>query len=446
MSTNNQENKSGLSDEQKQAFKKYAVFALMGIICAGCIWFIFAPSASEKNNSGQQSAFNTDIPDPRNEGIIGDKRDAYEQAQIRQRQAERMRSLHDFGALLNEHNSRQPESELSLLADETPAVRTTGGLSAVRSTAGSSSSMQSSMNAYQDINRTLGNFYETPRTNPERERLERELNELRQRLDEQQTMKSAADDQMAFMERSFQMASRFLPQGMELGTASTSTNETEQQTGSAGRNISGRTMVVPVAQVREQTVSALVQEMSTEAFIEAFSQPRNMGFLTVSSETSTERKNTISAVVHADQTVLDGENVRLRLLEPMQAGSMLIPRNSLLSGTARIQGERLQITISSIEHKGSILSVEIAVFDTDGQRGIFIPNAHELNAGKEIIANMGTSAGTSINLSSDAGEQFIADMGRGAIQGVSQFFSRKMREVKVNLKAGYRVLLLPNDR
>jgi hypothetical protein len=56
---------------------------------------------------------------------------------------------------------------------------------------------------------------------------------------------------------------------------------------------------------------------------------------------------------------------------------------------------------------------------------------------------MGTSAGTSISLSSDAGEQFAADMGRNLIQGVSQFAAKKLREVKVHLKAGYRVFLLP---
>jgi hypothetical protein len=66
----------------------------------------------------------------------------------------------------------------------------------------------------------------------------------------------------------------------------------------------------------------------------------------------------------------------------------------------------------------------------------------ELNAVKEIAANMGTSAGTSINLSNDAGEQFVADMGRNLIQGVSQFTSKKLREVKVHLKAGYKVYLL----
>jgi hypothetical protein len=39
--------------------------------------------------------------------------------------------------------------------------------------------------------------------------------------------------------------------------------------------------------------------------------------------------------------------------------------------------------------------------------------------------------------------QFATDMGRNIIQGVSHFFSKKMREVRVNLKAGYMVFFLP---
>ena len=60
-----------------------------------------------------------------------------------------------------------------------------------------------------------------------------------------------------------------------------------------------------------------------------------------------------------------------------------------------------------------------------------------------ITANMGTSMGSSITITDDAGSQLAADLGRSLIQGTSQFFSKKMREVKVTLKAGYKVLLLP---
>jgi len=130
-------------------------------------------------------------------------------------------------------------------------------------------------------------------------------------------------------------------------------------------------------------------------------------------------------------------------LEPMRVGNTLIPHNTLMSGTAKIQGERLTVTVNFLEYVGAILPVDLKVYDLDGQEGIFIPNLQELNAAKEIVANMGTSAGTSITLSNDAGKQFAADMGRNLIQGVSQFASKKLREVKVHLKAGYRVFLLP---
>lgn len=56
---------------------------------------------------------------------------------------------------------------------------------------------------------------------------------------------------------------------------------------------------------------------------------------------------------------------------------------------------------------------------------------------------MGQSLGTTINLNQQsAGEQLLTDMGRGAIQGTSQLISKKVKQVKVTLKAGYRILLL----
>jgi conjugative transposon TraM protein len=129
----------------------------------------------------------------------------------------------------------------------------------------------------------------------------------------------------------------------------------------------------------------------------------------------------------------------------MQAGKIIIPSNTLVSGTAKIVNERLDISVASLEYEGMIIPVELRVYDADGLQGIFIPGTQEVNAAKEIAANMGTSAGTSVNLSNDAGEQFVADMGRSLIQGASQLFSKKMREVKVNLKAGYKIFLLPKS-
>lgn len=67
--------------------------------------------------------------------------------------------------------------------------------------------------------------------------------------------------------------------------------------------------------------------------------------------------------------------------------------------------------------------------------------SYELHAVKEIAANMGSSLGSSINISTDAGAQLASDLGKGVIQGTSQYIARKMRVVKVHLKAGYKVML-----
>jgi conjugative transposon TraM protein len=421
------------------------------------MWLIFAPSADEKAKREAQVGFNTDIPMPKDENIIGDKRDAYEQEQMKQKQDERMRSLQDFSSLLGDNSGQQkPADELTLLDEPQTTVGTGRTGRTGRTGSGGAqnpppSSIQQSARAYQDINRTLGNFYETPKVDPEKEKMQQELDELRKRLDEKENNKNSVDEQMAIMERSYQIASKYLPvtagtTGTSMGTMGTSGTVGTANAESQQSQNSGKTAVAPVSRVNEQPVSILRKEISSAEIIEAFNRPRNMGFLTATEEATTKLKNTISACVHDNQTVRDGQSVQLRLLEPMQVGAMVIPQNTILSGTAKIQGERLGITVRSLEHRGRIIPVDITAYDADGQYGIFIPNLQDISAAKEVLANMGTTAGTSVNLSNDASEQFVADMGRNLIQGVSQFTAKKLREVKIRLKAGYRIFLLSEEQ
>lgn len=158
---------------------------------------------------------------------------------------------------------------------------------------------------------------------------------------------------------------------------------------------------------------------------------------------SVTEKNTISAIVDNDQTVVDGQSVRLRLTEPLMAGSAIIPENTIITGMAKIQGERLDILIASIEHDKTIIPVEMTVFDSDGQKGIYIPGSLEMDALKEIAANMGQSVGTSFSITQSAGQQIASDLTKGLMQGTSQYLTKKIRQVKVKLKSGYRLILMP---
>lgn len=197
----------------------------------------------------------------------------------------------------------------------------------------------------------------------------------------------------------------------------------------------------PVQAIRETTVSGLQQPMSDADFIRAYSQPRNYGFNTAVGTGYAMGKNTVAACIHQDQTLMDGQAVKLRLLEPMQAGNIVVPKNTLVAGTAKVQGERLDIVVSSIEYAGNIIPVELAVFDTDGQKGLSVPSSMEQEAFNEAMANIGSGLGTSISFAQSAGQQVAMDVTRGLLQGTSGYLAKKFRTVKVKLKAGYKVML-----
>jgi len=130
------------------------------------------------------------------------------------------------------------------------------------------------------------------------------------------------------------------------------------------------------------------------------------------------------------------------LLEPLQVGGVLVPANTPLYGTVRIEGQRMAVSVNSIESGGNILPVELAAYDMDGQAGLFVPNTTERTAMKEAAANTGSGFGTSISFARSASQQLVMDMTRGVLSGGSQYLATKMREVKVTVKANYQLLLI----
>lgn len=73
---------------QRLEIRKYLVFAGMFLLFLGAMWFIFAPSEEDRRKEEKNAGFNTELPDPREAGIEGDKIVAYEQADMKRKQAE----------------------------------------------------------------------------------------------------------------------------------------------------------------------------------------------------------------------------------------------------------------------------------------------------------------------------------------------------------------------
>lgn len=433
-----------LTEEERQRRKKFIIYPLMFLLFAGSMWLIFAPS--EKEREKQAKGFNTEVPDPQASELIGDKKKAYEKEMMEQKEQERSRAMQSLSSMFGEMTGGQPVQSSEELALKTDLSERDNGFGS--RTAAPQEGFHASASAYQDINRTLGSFYEAPREDPEKEELRARLAELENRMSsEQQSPAITVNDQMALLEKSYQLAAKYMPSG---GGQSSSNMvlASDGETASEGKAVvttrNGKAVAFPVSPVSEQVVSALAQPMSDSTFRSEYVKERNYIFHTAIGTAPLTEKNTISACVHTRQTVTDGQTVRFRLLEPMLVSGKEIPRNTSLVGVAKIQGERLNVLISSLEYHGNIIPVELAVYDTDGQAGIFIPGSMERSAAKEIVAGMGTSAGSSMNFSTDAGAQLAADLGKGLIQGTSQYFAKKMRTVKVHLKAGYRVFLSPS--
>lgn len=373
---------------ERERLKRLAVYTLLTLSCLVCLWLIFAPSGEEETEKGKA---NMELPDQTSEGMPKTKIDAYQQEDMQKEKAQNDSTINAVTLRLD-----------TVTAPAEPTVP---------------DEIQNSANAYQQAQASLQDFYVPDYSQTE------QVAELQARIDELEMQNSIAQqqiqqpDEMELLERSYQLAAQYMGNGNGNFQAPPQSDE------------KGKRNVQPVQNVTHNVVSTLSAATNERGFNTSVGMKRSVG------------KNTIAAVIAGNQSVTNGQSVKLRTTEPMWIGNRLIPRNTNVVGVARLQDERLEIEITSVETGGSIYEVELKVYDSDGQEGINIPNSMESDALHEIGANMGSTMGSSINISTDVGAQIASDVGRGLINGVSQYLTKKMRTVKVHLKSGYRVML-----
>ena len=408
-----------LTLQEKRRYMKFAVYPLFFLIFAGIVLLIYSPTEKEKAEAEKERGFNTEIPSPEESRMEGNKVSAYEREALSKKERGRKDTFLEMSELFNRNKDRK---------DTVPSVDSGVNLElpSVPETVQTHNPVRSSTSAYHDMNRSLTTIY-TPRETSREEELLRRIKELEKRQNMEPSQEQSLEEKMALMEKSYELAARYN------GKQTPSVTPTDDR--------KDRTSVKPVKRIRQEVVSSLAQPVSDGDFIAGTSEERNTGFHTPVGRTPVSDRNTIAACVHGTQTVSDGQALRVRLLEAMAVDDRLIPKGTVLTGGTRIQGERMDIVITNVEYQGTVIPVELEVYDADGQQGILVPNSLEYDAVREIAAGMGGSMGSSISISTDAGAQIASDLGKGVIQGVSQYITKKMSTVKVTLKAGHRLLL-----
>ena len=407
--------------------KKPLIFGLMGIVFVGCMYLIFKPS--EDKNEIESLGLNDAVPQATEAGLQSDKQKAYEQEMLEQKDKEKRNALTTLSDYWNTDSSQSMEEEIP---EEEESYR-------YGSERNSGRYGNSTLNSYRNAQSTLGSFYQDD--NSETMELRRQLDELKDQLAEKDVPKAATiDDQLALMEKSYQMAAKYLPQGRTSTSEALPVNNSNAS-GTATTN--QKEQFVAFTSMRKNTVSALYREPTDSAFLADWSQTKNRGFYTAGSiEQVVQPKNSIKASVYETQTIVGETGVRLRLLEPAKTPQRTIPKGTIVTANAKFQGGRLQLKITSIELEGNIIPVDITIYDLDGQQGLHVPYSPEMNALTEMAGNMSQQSGTSLMLTQNAGQQVAADLSRGVVQGISGYFAKKVRTPKVTLKAGHQVFLV----
>lgn len=189
------------------------------------------------------------------------------------------------------------------------------------------------------------------------------------------------------------------------------------------------------ATCNETPVSLLDNRVGTNST--STNQSQQNGFYSLDEPVpADDTPNAIQAVIHETQVLVAGSTVKLRLINDVYINGMLIPKDNFLFGEASLNGERLNIEIGSIRYQNSLFPVQLSVYDMDGMNGIYIPGAITRDVAKQSTDRTIQGIGLT-TLDPSLGAQAAG----AGIEAARDLISKKVKLVKVTVKAGYQVLL-----
>lgn len=149
----------------------------------------------------------------------------------------------------------------------------------------------------------------------------------------------------------------------------------------------------------------------------------------------------IPAVIVENQKAVQGATVKLKLQDTILLKGYKIPKGHFLFGTCRITNQRLLLNVTNIRLGSSIIPVDLTVYSLDGMAGVEAPEAMLTDA-------VNNGAGDAVrNLQFMGFDQSTeAQIAGAGINAAKSIFNKKVKTVKVKLKANYPVLLRNNQQ
>lgn len=154
----------------------------------------------------------------------------------------------------------------------------------------------------------------------------------------------------------------------------------------------------------------------------------------------------IKAIIDENIKAVDGSRVRLRLLDDIEINDVVVPKGSYLYATMSGFGsQRVKGNIQSIMVDDDIVKVSLALYDTDGLEGLYVPSSQFRETTKDVGSGALSNTSSLTNSSTTSGNSLAtwgAQTITNAVQKTSNAISKAIKKNNAKLKYGTFVYLI----
>jgi conjugative transposon TraM protein len=138
----------------------------------------------------------------------------------------------------------------------------------------------------------------------------------------------------------------------------------------------------------------------------------------------------IKVVIDENLTGYAGSRIRLRLLDDIQVGAYLIPKDTYLYALITgFSGQRVTLSVRSILYDDKILPVKLDIYDLDGLAGLYVPES----AFRDFTKDASTNVIQGIDMQNSS-NSFVMSAAGQLFQSTSSAIAGMIRKNKAKIK------------
>lgn len=209
-------------------------------------------------------------------------------------------------------------------------------------------------------------------------------------------------------------------------------------------SVNERTAMKGKIEVNGNEVNRLDENTTSSTVVKLIKKPSD--YFHTLAENEPEPK-LIKAIIDEDIKAVDGSRVRLRLLDDVEIGELVVSKGAYLyAAMSGFGSQRVKGNVKSLMVADELLKVNLTIYDTDGLEGLYVPGSTFRETSKDVASS---ALGSNVNMNNGTGGNSFTQWGMQAVQNAyqrtSNAISKSVKKNKAKLKYGTFVYLV-NDK